>query len=115
MVYDVLSLPGEEAAAFVAALSRYLNSPRAASAGNQFELVEIRARIQQEHPDVELFLNPIARNAATQAFGSLPHGTRTNLELEDLQQTSVVLQGPQVPALGADDARKLLFRTPQLT
>lgn len=115
MVYDVLSLPAEEAAAFVAALSRYINSPRAASPGNQFELVEIRARIHQKRQDVELFLNSIARDAATQAFGSLPHATRTKLDLEDFERTSVILQGPQVPALGADEAKKLLFCTPQLT
>ena len=92
----------EEAAAFVAALSRVLNSPNSAeSSGNEGPEVRIR------RGSLELRLNDQAVSAATRAFGHI----RVNglvFDGFDKDADHLLISGDTPPGWGLDEARRAL-------
>ena len=66
----------DEAAAFVAALSRFLNSPDAPRGGKKKSPIEVWARSPVASEGVVLFLSDAAQAAADKAFSPAPAGKR---------------------------------------
>ena len=90
----------DEAAAFVAALSRFLGSP--ASGGSGSESLEVWARSPVHRESVKLFLNDRALDAAQAAFSPVPsHKTVSRQALPD---ECFLIIGDNTKAWGADEA-----------
>ena len=90
----------DEAAAFVAALSRVLSSPSHAGGGT--EAVEVWARSPVHKESVKLFLSDRALETAQAAFSPVPaHKTVSRQSLPD---ECFLIIGDNVAAWGADEA-----------
>jgi hypothetical protein len=89
----------DEAAAFVAALSRYLSSP--ANVGQQ-KSSEVWARSPVHRESVKLFLSDGALAAATAAFSPLP--SHKIVSRQSLPDESFLIIGDNTAAWGADEA-----------
>lgn len=90
----------DEAAAFVAALSRFVTSP--AAAGAEKDALEVWARSPVHRESVKLFLNDRALDAAQAAFSPLPsHKTVSRQALPD---ECFLIIGDNIAAWGADEA-----------
>jgi hypothetical protein len=61
-----------EAAAFAAALSRFLDSPRGSAYLDQPAAVEVWIAAVLPHADVEVYLSDAARDAVISGFASVP-------------------------------------------
>jgi hypothetical protein len=97
----------DEAAAFVAALSRFLVSPRGGS-GGRGPAVEVWARSPIASEGVLLFLSGTALDAAKDAFSPVPI-VRT-VKRESLPDESfLIIEGGVTPAWGAAEASARLF------
>jgi|SRR5690242_2062953 GNAT superfamily N-acetyltransferase len=89
----------DEAAAFVAALSRFVSSPASAT---ESEPVEVWARSPVHRESVKLFLNDRALDAAQAAFSPVPsHKTVSRQALPD---ECFLIIGDNTAAWGADEA-----------
>lgn len=98
----------EEAAAFVAALSRFLNSPTGSAYSTQGSLVEVWAESPVSGP-VLLFLSKSALTAAESAFS--PLRVERTVNRKALPAASFLLiEGGKTPPWGASDAAARLAR-----
>jgi hypothetical protein len=101
----------DEAAAFVAALSRFLNSPDAPRAGkpkskSKLKLespIEVWARSPVASEGVVLFLSDAALIAADKAFSPVPIG-RTIKRASLPDECFLIIEGGVTPAWGAAEA-----------
>ena len=93
----------DEDAAFVAALSRFLVSPRGGVSGDRGPAVEVWARSPIASEGVLLFLSGTALDAAKDAFSPVPI-VRT-VKRESLPDESfLIIEGGVTPAWGAAEA-----------
>jgi len=93
----------DEAAAFVAALSRFLNSPDAPRAGKKKSPIEVWARSPVASEGVALFLSDAAQTAADKAFSPVPVGRiikRASLP----DECFLIIEGGVTPPWGAAEA-----------
>ncbi len=98
----------EEAAAFVAALSRFLNSPSGSVRAGKHSLPEVWAESPASGA-VRLFLSKGALAAAEAAFSPVPVGRK--VKRESLPAESfLVIEGGKTPSWGATDAGDRLAR-----
>ena len=98
----------EEAAAFVAALSRFLNSPTGSAYSTRGTLVEVWAESSASGA-VLLFLSKTALTAAESAFS--PLRVERTVNRKALPAASVlVIEGGKTPSWGASDAANRLAR-----
>ena len=89
----------DEAAAFVAALSRFVSSPaRAGDPGS----VEVWARSPVHRESVKLFLSDRALDAAQTAFSPVPH--HKTVSRQALPDECFLIIGDNTKAWGADEA-----------
>jgi hypothetical protein len=107
----------DEAAAFVAALSRFLNSPdapRAAkpkskSKSKSKSPIEVWARSPVASEGVVLFLSDAAQTAADKAFSPVPIG-RTIKRASLPDECFLIIEGGVTPAWGAAEASARLSK-----
>jgi hypothetical protein len=93
----------EEAAAFVAALSRFLNSPQGSRYAGREAVAEVWAESPEQGKAVHLFLSEGALVAAEAAFS--PVRTERAVTREALPVASfLVIEGGKTPSWGAADA-----------
>ena len=93
----------DEAAAFVAALSRFLVSPRGSGSGGRRPAVEVWARSPIASEGVLLFLSGTALDAAKDAFSPVP--IARTIKRESLPDESfLIIEGGVTPAWGAAEA-----------
>jgi GNAT superfamily N-acetyltransferase len=98
----------DEAAAFVAALSRLLESPESAGVRGDRTEIEVWARSPVATEGVRLFLSDQALSAAETRFSPVPV-VRT-IKRESLPNESfLIIEGGVTPAWGAGDASAKLF------
>ena len=103
----------DEAAAFVAALSRFLNSPRGAGTTERASVVEVWAESPEPGKTVHLFLSKAALTAAESAFSPVPVERVVNRKA--LPAASfLVIEGGNTPSWGAADAAARLARPSSL-
>lgn len=96
-----------EAAAFVAALSRFLDSPRGSAYMAQPYAVEVWIPTPVPSEQVEVYLNDAARNAVIAGFNSVPViDTRLGAALPP--GCTLVLGDGRAPAWGLLDAERHL-------
>lgn len=99
----------DEAAAFVAALSRFLNSPDAPRAGKpkakskSKSPIEVWARSPVASEGVVLFLSDAAQTAADKAFSPVPVG-RTIKRASLPDESFLIIEGGVTPSWGAAEA-----------
>jgi hypothetical protein len=91
----------DQRAAFVAALSRFLNYPQ----GGAFVENEPKAQVWGHSNDSHLFLNDLALEAATAAFGSIPIVDRCQIDALPVDLT-LFIEGGQTASMGLDTARQ---------
>jgi len=94
-----------EAAAFVAALSRFLNSPSGTSFSRSDEPAEVWAAASGRL--IHVLLSVPAFKAASEVFAPLPAGSRSE---GGLPAGSVLLIQSGTPALGVEEVLNLLPR-----
>jgi hypothetical protein len=93
----------DEAAAFVAALSRFLHSPKGGGAGARKPPLEVWARSPVASEGVLLFLSATALVAAKKAFSPVP--IARTIKRESLPDESfLIIEGGVTPAWGAAEA-----------
>ena len=98
----------DEAAAFVAALSRFLNSPTGSPYSTPGSLVEVWAE-SRGSGEVVLFLSKDALTAAESAFS--PVRVERTVNRKALPAASfLVIEGGRTPSWGASDAAARLAR-----
>jgi GNAT superfamily N-acetyltransferase len=90
----------DEAASFVAALSRYVNSP--SHRADEKEPLEVWARSPVHRESVKLFLNDGALTAAQAAFAPVP--SHKTISRQSLPDESFLIIGDNTAAWGADEA-----------
>lgn len=90
----------DEAASFVAALSRFVNSP--AHTGGRKESLEVWARSPVHREAVKLFLSEEALAAAKAAFAPVP--SHKTISRQSLPDESFLIIGDNTAAWGADEA-----------
>ena len=90
----------DEAASFVAALSRYVNSP--AHISGEKDALEVWARSPVHRESVKLFLNDGALAAAQAAFAPVP--SHKTVSRQSLPDESFLIIGDNTAAWGADEA-----------
>jgi hypothetical protein len=93
----------DEAAAFVAALSRFLNSPDAPRGGKKKSPIEVWARSPVAAEGVVLFLSNAAQTAADKAFSPVPVARiikRASLP----DECFLIIEGGVTPSWGAAEA-----------
>jgi hypothetical protein len=93
----------DQRAAFVAALSRFLNYPQ----GSTFIEREPKAQVWGQSSNLKLFLNDLALEAAMAAFGSIPVIDRCPNHALPVDCT-LLIDGGQTPSMGLDAARQRL-------
>ena len=98
----------DEAAAFVAALSRLLDSPDASPSGRQSG-VEVWARSAVATEGVRLFLSDSALAAAKRSFSPVPI-VRTVKRASLPDDSFLIIQGRVSPAWGVSEASTRLSR-----
>ncbi|HKR09054.1 MAG TPA: GNAT family N-acetyltransferase [Gemmatimonadaceae bacterium] len=91
----------DEAAAFVAALSRFINSPGNADAKTT-KALEVWARSPVSQESVKLYLNDMALSAAQAAFGALP--THKTVSRQSLPDECFLIIGGGTGSWGAEEA-----------
>jgi hypothetical protein len=94
-----------EAAAFVAALSRFLASPRGGSPPERPEPVEVWSHAYSERATIDLHLSDGALHAAMAVFFPVPVAHRGRGD-ELPADCTLVVGGPGGPALAVEDALK---------
>ena len=99
----------DEAAAFVAALSRFLVSPRGGGSGGQRPAVEVWARSPIASEGVLLFLSDAAQTAADKAFSPVPIG-RTIKRASLPDECFLIIEAGVTPAWGAAEASARLSK-----
>jgi hypothetical protein len=101
----------DEAAAFVAALSRFLNSPDAPRAGKPKSKspIEVWARSPVASEGVVLFLSDAAQSAADKAFSPVPIG-RTIKRASLPDECFLIIEGGVTPAWGTAEASARLSK-----
>lgn len=93
----------DEAAAFVAALSRFLNSPSGGVSKKGASAVEVWARSPVKSEAVKLFLSDSALEEADAAFSPVP--VARTVKRESLPDESfLIIEGGVTPAWGAAEA-----------
>ncbi|GAC1417791.1 MAG: hypothetical protein NVSMB53_16810 [Gemmatimonadaceae bacterium] len=93
----------DEAAAFVAALSRFLHSPESDASAPRRSSVEVWARSPVASEGVLLFLSDAALRAAEAAFSPVP--VARTIKRESLPDESfLIIEGGVTPAWGAAEA-----------
>lgn len=90
----------DEAAAFVAALSRFVNSP--ANSGVRTRALEVWARSPVRQESVKLYLNDLALTAAQVAFAPLP--THKTVSRQSLPDECFLIIGDGTGSWGAEEA-----------
>lgn len=99
----------DEAAAFVAALSRFLNSPQGMTKTARASIVEVWAESPEPGKTVRLFLSKDALAVAESAFSPVPIERIVNRK--SLPAASfLVIEGGNTPSWGAADAASRLAR-----
>ena len=93
----------DEAAAFVAALSRFLNSPDAPRGGKKKSPIEVWARSPVASEGVVLFLSDAAQIAADKAFSPASVG-RTIKRASLPDESFLIIEGGVTPAWAAAEA-----------
>jgi hypothetical protein len=93
----------DEAAAFVAALSRFLDSPKGSGTGKGKSPVEVWARSPVASEGVVLFLSDAAHLAAEKAFSPVPIA-RTIKRASLPDESFLIIEGGVTPAWGAAEA-----------
>jgi hypothetical protein len=103
----------DEAAAFVAALSRFLNSPDAPRArkskAKAKSPIEVWARSPVASEGVVLFLSDAAQTAADKAFSPVPVG-RTIKRASLPDESFLIIEGGVTPSWGAAEAAARLSK-----
>lgn len=93
----------DEAAAFVAALSRFLESPKARGPAARKSPIEVWARSPVASEGVLLFLSDAALAAAKKAFSPVP--IARTIERKSLPDESfLIIEGGVTPEWGAAEA-----------
>ena len=96
-----------EAAAFVAALSRFLDSPRGARYLVPPGAAEVWSHAAHPHGAVDVYLNAAALAAATAAFAPvIVAGTRKAAELP--ANGKLMIGAAQLPVWGLEEAERVL-------
>ena len=96
-----------EAAAFVAALSRFLGSPRGEGYMEPPDAVQIWSHAGLATGSVDLFLTADALAAATAAFAPvIGAGTNPNMELPD--GCTLLIGDAHAPSWGLEEAERVL-------
>jgi hypothetical protein len=93
----------DEAAAFVAALSRFLDSPASGKHGAGQTAIEVWARSPVASERVRLFLSDTALDAARIAFSPVPI-VRTVKRDALPDESFLIIEGGVTPAWGAAEA-----------
>jgi hypothetical protein len=89
----------DEAAAYVAALSRFINYPQ----GEAYRHAGLKIWSGAKSDGaIGLFLSPLAVAATRAAFGTLPVSARS--DVEPGPQSTLVLDGAEVTPMGIDEA-----------
>ncbi len=91
----------DQRAAFVAALSRFLNYPQ----GSAFVEREHKAQVLGQPSNLKLFLNDLALEAAMAAFGVIPVVDRCSSHALPVD-CMLLIEGEQTPSMGLDAARQ---------
>jgi hypothetical protein len=99
----------DEAAAFVAALSRFLNSPDAPRAGKRKSPIEVWARSPVASEGVVLFLSDAAQSAAEKAFSPVP-SERIVKRASLPDECFLIIEGGVTPSWGAAEASARLSK-----
>ncbi len=106
---SVLFHSPEEAAAFVAALSRFLNSPRGRTHAMGTDPLEVWSSSPGADGRVEIYLTESARKAVAEGFVAPPvAGTRRGDRLP--KECIYVLGGNEIPVWGVEDAARAMER-----
>lgn len=92
-----------EAAAFIAALSRVLNSPRSSLNTGPVEIW-----FSFSAPRVLVYLSDAAKNAAARAFAPLPP-TRACNRADFAPATRLILDSDHLPAWGSQEAERAIL------
>jgi hypothetical protein len=95
----------DEAAAFIAALTRFIHSPAFTASKLPVDTAQVWGCSAEDADGTELYLNAAALAAAATAFSPLPHVTAC---LELPAAASLVIDGRVTPPLGLADARQHL-------
>ena len=103
--YRTVGCPVDEAAAFVAALSRFLASPTGSDLAHGPEAVEVRAHVERDW--VTIYLSEPAYAAAVGAFSPMPFTTPISIEVLP-RGTHLIYRGPNIAPWGLDEARRRL-------
>ncbi len=96
-----------EAAAFVAAMSRFLNSPQAGSAGRSLDAVEVWHGSTERTDRISLYLSDDALRLANDAFPSVPVTSTILFDALPSNRT-IIVKGGHTAAMGMVDAQDLL-------
>jgi len=96
-----------EAAAFVAALSRFLDSPRGAPYREAPRGAEVWSHAAHPHGAVDVYVNARALAAATAAFAPvIVAGTRRAAELPE--HSALMIGAARAPVWGLEEAERVL-------
>ncbi len=96
-----------DAAAFVAALSRFLNSPQVGPTDGLLDAVEVWHGTVERADCVSLFLSDEALRLANDAFPSVPVNATVPFEGLPANRT-IIVKGGHTGAMGMVDAQDLL-------
>jgi hypothetical protein len=103
IIYHCISFADRtEGAAFVAALSRFLSSPKGASYLEQANVVEVRSRTRAD-AQLELYLSTSAFAAAVEAFSPVP--SSQIVSPDTLPEDCVAVISRSVSAWGLEEAQ----------
>jgi len=101
-----------EAAAFVAALSRFLNSPQAGSSTRAIEAIEVWHALNKQTDRVSLYLSDEALRLAQDAFATV--AVAEVIGFGGLPpHRAIVVKGGRTAAMGIVDAEALLAARPR--
>jgi hypothetical protein len=94
------------AAAFVAALSRFINSPEGSSYQARPSAIEVWGHTLANDEKVEIYLSDAALEAATARFAPVP--VISSLGAHELPEDCLLIfGGREIPSLGLAEARRI--------
>ena len=96
-----------EAAAFVAAISRFLDSPRGAGYVEPPGAVQIWSHAGASHGAIDVYLTADALAAATAAFGAVV-GVGTHPDMPLPPDCLLLIGADRAPTWGLEDAERVL-------
>jgi len=109
--YHIIKFDNQvEAAAFIAALSRFLNYPQGSVYRSQADSIEVWFQSIAINTPVKLYLSDGVLNAAKAAFSPMP--VTITFDGENLPNgCMLILGGDQIPSWGLEEAQRHLTRS----